>query len=128
MANEPRTQMDQARALYAALTGQPTHLAASLDEALKVVLSGKGPVVVELPWGEVHQGERHERHQVIVTRVANNRVYFINALKNKARPGQTLGGPGAGPVRRMEADGEESMDLAGFKAVYARGGQAMLSP
>lgn len=125
---KPTPTMEQAQRLYSALSAEPTRLARTVDEALKALTVPNATVLIELPWNEVRNGERHERHQVIATKVAGDRIYFINALKTPAKPGDVLGGRDKGPLRRHEENGQESMDLASFKRLYAQGGQAMLIP
>ena len=86
------------------------------------------PAAVAVPVPDVQHpdGETHDRHQVILTRLEQGRVYFLNALHASAPVGATIEGQGKGPQRRVEALGEESMALERFKALFARGGKAML--
>lgn len=112
--------------MYEALTGQRHRVTDRLEEVLGALKSGLKDVLVEVDWGEQRRGELHDRHQVILQRVAGGRVYFINALKNPGAVGDSLGGPDKGPVRRVEEHGEESMDEPAFVALFAQGGKGML--
>lgn len=120
------TEIQKAERLYEALTGKDAQLTNDLATVLAKV-TPETPVLVEIPWGEMRQGELHDRHQIILTHVAGERIYFINALKTPAKPGETLGGPGKGPQRRFEANGEESMPLGQFQGIFRQGGRAMIS-
>ena len=118
--------IEQAQRMYEAVTNRPTRLTGSPDEVLQALKRGETQILVELSWGEVRGGETHDRHQVILTRLEQGRVYFLNALHASAPVGATIEGQGKGPQRRVEALGEESMVLERFKALFARGGKAML--
>lgn len=118
--------LEQAQALFGALTNEPTHLTTSAEEVLRHLQEGAKDVLVEVPWGEERNGELHARHQIILTRVAAGRVHFINALKSPLAPGTVLHGAGKGPERRLEPDGEESMELGRFVALFQAGGKAMI--
>ena len=126
MDQQQSNGIEQAKRLYEAVMGRPTHLSASVDEVLAALERGEKQLLVEVPWGEVRDGETHERHQLILTRLEAGRVYFVNALHATAPVGTTLEGREQGPQRRVEGLGEESMELDRFKALFARGGQAML--
>lgn len=118
--------IEQTQRMYQATLGKPTKLTASVEELKRLLAAGKTPVVVELAWGQRAGDEVHERHQIMPTRVDAQRVYFINALKTPVAPGSVIEGPGKGPKRRLEMNGQESMELAGFLALFARGGKALL--
>lgn len=118
--------IEQAQALFGALTNSPTHLTSSADEVIQLLQRGAKDVLVELSWGEERDGEVHERHQIILTHVAAGRVHFINALKSHLAPGTVIQGAGKGPVRRVEPNGEESMELERFVALFQQGGKAMI--
>lgn len=126
MSAVPASSIEQTQALYQATLGKATRLTASPEEVKKLLAAGQTPVVVELPWGQVVNGVSHDRHQLIPTRVAGQRLYFINALKTAAAPGSEIDGPGKGPKRRLEANGEESMALSSFLTLFGRGGKALL--
>ncbi len=122
----PPNSIEQAQALFGALTNEPTHLTDSADEVLMALNGGAKDVLVEVPWGEERAGELHERHQIILTRAAAGRVFFINALKSGQAPGTLIQGTGKGPERRLEPTGEESMELERFVTLFKSGGKAML--
>lgn len=122
----PAGSIEQTQALYQAALGKATRLTASAEDLKKLLSAGKTPVVVELAWGQVVNGVSHDRHQVLPTRVEGQRIYFINALKTAASPGGEIEGPGKGPRRRLEANGEESMELNRFLTLFGRGGKALL--
>lgn len=122
---QPNT-IEQAQRLYEAVNNRPTRLTSSAEEVVQALKRGESQILTELPWGEVRHGETHERHQVILTRVEAGRVFFINALHTNAPAGVTIEGQGKGPQRRIEAMGEESMALDRFRALFERGGKAML--
>jgi len=118
--------IEQAQALFGALTNEPTHLTNSAEEVLQKLQAGAKDVLVELPWGEERNGEVHARHQIILTHVSGGRVYFINALKSNLAPGTVIQGTSKGPVRRVETNGEESMETERFVALFQQGGKAMI--
>ncbi|HEY9854292.1 MAG TPA: hypothetical protein V6D05_01055 [Stenomitos sp.] len=118
--------IEQAQALFGALTNAPTHLTSSADEVLKTLQAGAKDVLVELPWGEERNGEVHARHQIILTHVSAGRVHFINALKSDLAPGTVIQGTAKGPMRRVEPNGEESMETERFVALFQQGGKAMI--
>lgn len=122
----PPNSIEQAQALFGALTNEPTHLTASTEEVLRRMQAGATDILVEVPWGEERDGELHERHQIILTHLAAGRVCFINALKSHQAPGTVIQGAGKGPERRLEPNGEESMDLERFIALFKAGGKAMI--
>lgn len=106
-----------AQSIFQALTARSFRLSESAEELLCALREGGGSVLVELPWGQ-------DRHQIVVTGLEERRVRFFNARRTEASPGTLLGEPG--PERLVEANGEESMDLVRFFAVFAQGGKAML--
>lgn len=118
--------IEQTGALLQALFLQPTRMTQSLADVLKAIEAGKTNIVVELPWAEMRPEGHYERHQVILLRIAHGRAYFDNPLKTAALPGSEIGGVGKGPLRRLEANGEESMDLAFFITLFENGGKALL--
>ena len=61
------------------------------------------------------------------TRCEGGRLYFKHGLKTAGAAGQVVGGPGQGPRRRLEPNGDESMDLAGFFALFGQGGRALIA-
>lgn len=122
----PPNSIEQAQALFGALTNARTHLTDSAEEVLKRLHGGAKDVLVELPWGEVRDGELHDRHQIILTGVAGGRVHFINALKSPHAPGTVIQGEGKGPERRLEPNGEESMEIDRFVSLFKQGGKAMI--
>lgn len=122
---DPNT-IEQAQALWKALTNENTHISPSAEELVIELRAGRAPILVELPWGEVRGTERFERHQIVLSHVDERRVYFNNGLKTDLPPGSVIEGPESGPERRVEPNGEESMDLVRFVALFARGGKAML--
>lgn len=108
--------IETAQTLYQALTGRRFRLSTSAEELVATLREGARGILVELPWGE-------GRHQVVVTRIEERRVHFFNAQRVEAPAGSVLGRPG--PERRVEPNGEESMDLVRFRALFAQGGKAM---
>lgn len=122
----PPNSIEQAQALFSALTNEPTHLTRSADEVLQRLQAGAKDILVEVLWGEERAGEVHDRHQIILTRVSADRVYFINALKSHQAPGSVIQGLGKGPERRVEPSGEESMKLERFVQLFEQGGKAMI--
>lgn len=122
----PPHSLEAAQVLFGALAGAPTHLTDSAAEVLGLLSAGATDVLVEVPWGEVRDGEVHERHQIILTRVSAGRVHFINALKSHQPSWTVITGPGKGPERRVEPTGEESMDLGRFVSLFEQGGKAMI--
>ena len=118
--------LEQAARLYTALTNEPMRISTSYDEIVKALQSGVKSVPVEIPWKERRGSDYHERHQVIVTHIADGRVYFINALKTAKPPGTTVGGVDQGPLRRLEPSGEESIETPMFLTLFMSGGKAML--
>lgn len=119
--------LEAAKQLYGALLPQPLTITGTLEELEAALGAGERNVLVELPWGEVHGGRRHDRHLVVVKRIADGRVYFANGLKNPDPVGAVIEGPDRGPARRVEPNHEESMPKAAFEALFARGGKAMVT-
>ncbi|MBO9540237.1 hypothetical protein J7643_06565 [bacterium] len=117
MPSEIPDTIETSRSLYQALTARPVRLGISSEEVLRALAQGAKGILVELPWGE-------GRHQIVVTQVDARRIRFFNAQRTDAPAGTVLGAPG--PERRVEANGEESMDLVRFVALFAQGGKAML--
>jgi hypothetical protein len=126
VAIERTPSIEQAQKLYEAVSNRKSRLTRSLDEVVEAMKAGEAHVLVELPWGEVRDGETHDRHQVIVTRLAPGRVFFVNALHSGAPVGTVIEGLGKGPTRRVEPSGEESMGLDRFRSLFDKGGRAML--
>jgi hypothetical protein len=118
--------IEQAQRLYEAINNRRTRLTTQVEEVVQALKRGESQLLVELPWGEVRNGETHDRHQLILTRLEAGRVFFINALHTNAPAGATIEGQGKGPQRRIEPMGEESMAVDRFRAVFERGGKAML--
>ena len=116
--------IEQAQQLWAALTNQATQLSTDAQQVLAALRAGQAQVLVEVPWGEVRDGETHETHQLILKRLEGDRVYFINALKGNEPVGAVI--EGRGPRRRVEAGGLESMTVAEFGALFEFGGKGML--
>lgn len=126
MRQNPPNTIEQAQQFYHALTGRQTHLSASGAEVLSALDTETAPLLVELPWGERRGDELHARHEVLLTRFANGRIYFINALKTDLPVGSIIEGHEKGPTRRIEPAGEESLDLESFLTLFNAGGTAMI--
>lgn len=121
------SSIEDAKRLYQAILPQPLRLTDLMGDLAGALRAGERNILVELPWGERRAGERHDRHLVIIKRVADQRVFFVNALKNPDPVGATIAGPDRGPTRRVEPGGEESMPLEAFSALFAQGGRAMIA-
>lgn len=116
-----------AAGLLAALQGHAVASTRDLAAVKAALARGEGPVPVELPWRERRAEGYMERHQLLLTALDAERATWINPLKTPgARPGDELGGPDAGPLRRLEADGSESLPLLSFLALWQLGGEALL--
>lgn len=118
--------IEQTAQLYAAMTNRPMGVSSSFNDVVKALQGNEPTVVVEIPWKERRDGDYHERHQVIVSRVAEGRVYFVNALKTVKPVGEVIGGVDRGPLRRVEPNGEESIEMPMFLTLFLAGGKALI--
>lgn len=99
----------------------PTRLH-SPDAVKEALLGGRGPLVAKLPWRQQEGALAFDMHDLSLTAWEDGRVRFLNSLPHDGATGLELGGPGEGPMRRLEALGEESMDEKTFSALMALGG------
>lgn len=122
---DPNT-IEQSALLYEALTNQPVAISSTFEEVLALLRAQQPDILVEVSWKERRDREYHDRHQLILTRLEGDRIFFINALKTTKPAGTMIGGPEQGPLRRLEASGEESMETALFMTLFALGGKALI--
>lgn len=95
-----------------AVMGSPRRGTRDFTRIVNALRSGKGDVIVEVPWASGHY------QQLILTRIEGDRVYFLNPNKSS-----DLSRPFA---RRAEAQGESAL-LADLEAHFTRGkGEALL--
>jgi hypothetical protein len=118
--------MEGAEVLLDALSPHSTRRVGSFQDLALALQSGAGPALVELPWGEKRDGELYETHQLVLTRVEGDRVYFINALKSQLPEGTVIVGMSKGPIRRVEPHGEESMTVSTFVELFDRVKKALV--
>ena len=116
------SQLDQTQRLLAAVMGTDARQSDSFDDVRKAFAEGKPDVVVELPWYE-----DGSTHQLILTRLQGDRVYFINPLGHgDARAGTVLQDGGLG--RRVEEDNTESSTVSDFEKLFGAGKARALIP
>lgn len=122
-------EIQKTKMLYEALIGEAARLGATVDEVLAALGTGQHPIV-EVPWGERVRGEIVDHHQLVLTRLEDQRICFANSLPNAhdAAAGAELGGAEQGPPRRMEASGEQSMSEEQFRQLMAQPGAEALLP
>ncbi len=111
----------------AALTGRPFRVVGA-DEALAALRAGTPSAIAVVPWHERRDGRTYPTNQLVLRRVAGDRLHFEHPLVPglPASDGDALGGPELGPLRRREADGADSMALSTFSQLMALGGQVLL--
>lgn len=122
-------EIEQTKVIYEAVLDTPTRLSHTADEVLDALTQDRHPVV-EIPWGERIGDELYEHHQIVLTRLQDERVYFANSLPNaqEVAAGAVLGGPEQGPERRMEGSGEQSMTVVLFRELLSHPDSSALIP
>lgn len=113
MADDP--QLDQTQRLLFALMNQKAEQTDRFADVQRTLEAGQSDVIVELPW--YPDGGTH---QLVLTRIAGDRVVFFNPLGHKGQaPGTTLSDGGL--IRRVERDGTESAPLSALEDLFAQG-------
>lgn len=116
------SQLDQTQRLLAAVMGTQAEQSSRFEDVRKAFSEGKSDVVIELPWYE-----DGGTHQLILTRMQADRVYFINPLGHgNARAGTMLHDGGLG--RRVEEDNTESAAVADLERLFGTGKVRALIP
>lgn len=111
------SQLDQTQRLLGAVMGSAGDQSGKFDDVKKAFGAGKIDIVIELPW--YPDGSTH---QLILTRLTDDHVYFINPLGHGDAKAGTALLDGSLP-RRVEDDNTESATLADFEKLF-RGGKA----
>lgn len=129
----PGDLIERTRQMYQAVMGETPQLTTDFATAFEALVEGAADIVVELPWDEDRQGERLERHQIVLHSMSNEqtRVCFYNpAAPHGLETGTELGtAPHQGPPRRVEGEGLQSMDLPLLARYFAEGkAQALIPP
>ena len=107
-----KRQIRKTQTLMGAVLGSPRRGTRDFNRVLDALRSGKGDVIIEVPWASGHY------QQLILRRLEGDRVFFLNPNK-----GEDLSTPFA---RRAEAEGESAL-LADLEAHFTRGkGEALL--
>ncbi|MBO9539864.1 hypothetical protein J7643_04630 [bacterium] len=106
----------QTQRLAMAVLKAPIKPATRFSDVLKALKDGKHRVVIEVPW--YTDGCTH---QLILSRIAGDRIHFLNTAKSSGRLKQTL-------PRRKEADGTESARIDDLRQLFesARCGALLL--
>ena len=108
-------QIDQTQRLLSALTGESAEQTTQFADVRGALQKGRNDVVVELPW--YPDGGTH---QIILTRLVQDRVVFLNPLGHQGHStGTTL--EDGGIRRRVEPDGSESASVADLEALFVAG-------
>jgi len=116
------SQLDQTQRLLAAVMGTSAEQSSRFDDVRKAFGDGKTDVVIELPWYE-----DGSTHQLILTRVTGDRVFFINPLGHgSAKAGSDL--QDGGLRRRVEEDNTESAAVADVEKLFGAGKARALIP
>lgn len=116
------SQLDQTQRLLAAVMGTEAEQSSRFDDVRKAFSEGKSDVVIELPWYE-----DGSTHQLILTKLQADRVYFINPLGHgNAKAGTVLQDGGLG--RRVEEDNSESAAIADLEKLFGTGKVRALIP
>lgn len=113
----------------AALFGAPPSQLRDAEAIRSALQAGQGPLVAQLPWrpGASASAFAFDLHEITLTAWEGGRVRFVNPIPQEGAAGEEVGGGEAGPLRRLEAGGEESLDEASFRALLALGGVAFLA-
>ncbi|HEY9766805.1 MAG TPA: hypothetical protein V6C82_10580 [Chroococcales cyanobacterium] len=107
-------QIDQTKKLYEAVLGKKSEKSEDWGAVKKAFERGVSDVVVELPW--YPDGGSH---QIVLQKIANNRVFFINPLGHGQLPiGTELAD---GQPRRIEEAGLESMPTSALEKLFGEG-------
>lgn len=116
------SQLDQTQRLLVAVMGAKAKQSNKFEDVRKAFRAGKTDVVVEIPW--YSDGGTH---QLILTRLQDDRVYFINPLGHgEALAGATLSDGGL--ARRVEGDSTESATIGELESVFGAGQARALIP
>ncbi|MNX71932.1 hypothetical protein D3C86_1032610 [compost metagenome] len=106
----------QTQRLAMAVLNAPARAVSGFGDVLKALKNGKHRVVIEVPW--YADGGTH---QLILSRIAGDRIHFYNTARASGRLKQTL-------ARRKEADGTESARIDDLRQLFesARCGALLL--
>jgi len=97
-------------------------------ELLSRLQGGEKGIIVDLPWQEEVEGENLVRNQLVLWEVSRERIYFSNPNNLPGlSPGEYGGKEGCGPLRNIEADGRESMNLEDFAQLYKLDGRSIFA-
>jgi hypothetical protein len=127
MRKELNKEFETARILSEDLLGRPVVSTTSFEEVLRRLREGEQGIIAEIPWGEIREGERYERLQIVLMELQDDRITYINPLPRIAGAlGDAGGGEETGPLRTLKPDGYESMPLNVFQERFKSGGRALL--
>lgn len=132
MTDRPGDLIERTRQMYQTVMGQSPELTTDFATAFGALVEGTADIVVELPWDEDQNGERVDRHQIVLHSLSEDqsRINFYNpAAEHGLAEGSELGtSPHQGPPRRVEEDGLQSMDLSALARFFAEGKAHALIP
>ncbi len=116
------SQLDQTQRLLAAVMGTDAEQSSRFDDVRKAFSEGKSDVVIELTW--YPDGGTH---QLILTKLQGDRVYFINPLGHGASKAGTVLQDGGLP-RQVEEDNTESAAVADLEKLFGSSKAKALIP
>ncbi len=129
---KPGELIEEMKQALSFVTGEGYLVTSRLEEVIGRMAAGETDIPLELPWEEVHAGQRVTRHQVMLLALdaeAGRDSFFTSRADHERAPGTHLGGPMDGPARRTEGGGVESMAFEDFARFFAEGhAYALLRP
>ncbi len=121
------SELENIHGLYEGVLDEPAGISSSFEEVGNRLIRGERGIIVDVPWDEKRE-DYFQRHQLVLLRIEGDRLYYINPLpRPEGAIGEVGGSPGAGPLRRLEPNGEESIGLELFRTIFSAGGRALLS-
>lgn len=92
------------------LNGTKSTITSSLEDVISE-FNKKAGNIIELPWESDVSGTYLDKIQVVVVKITNSRLYFINPIKLENPPKEVKFGENKGFPRIIEEDKTESVTL-----------------
>jgi len=123
--------IEELKILHEAVLGQELREERDPVIILQMLEDGKSDIITDLNWGEMREGEYHERHKIILQGISDdNRVIFYNPMGHPGdmEEGELIEGRDKGPTRQVEGIGIESVGRDEFIGFFESRGAVCFIP
>lgn len=112
---------EELKFLHAEIFGTDLEESRDPEEILKMLSPGKSDFILDLKWDEAFDDEYYDRHKIVLQSIdPDGRVFFYNPSPHarEKKSGNIQGGEKAGPARRTETNGIESVTREEFISFF----------